>query len=219
MIVVADTGPVHYLVLIEAIDVLQPLYDRVLVPQAVAGELQADGTPAAVKSWIADPPIWVEIRPDPPEEPGMALLDPGERAAIMLALSYRAKRLLIDERYGRAEAERRQLMVTHTWCPGGGTSSRLAGFRELPYAASSDQFLSLCPTCGTRTPAAVCDEGIAPQNIQISLIADLPCALCHRSGRACDCWLIPSDSFAACVAHARSRLRSANPPAPDSVSL
>jgi predicted nucleic acid-binding protein len=42
MIVVADAGPPHYLVLIEAVDVLESLYSCVLVPQAVAGELQGD---------------------------------------------------------------------------------------------------------------------------------------------------------------------------------
>ena len=36
MIVVADTGPIHYLVLIAAVEVLKPLYRRVLVPQTVA---------------------------------------------------------------------------------------------------------------------------------------------------------------------------------------
>lgn len=40
MMVVADTGPIIYLVLIEAVDVLKPLYGHVLVPQTVVGELQ-----------------------------------------------------------------------------------------------------------------------------------------------------------------------------------
>jgi predicted nucleic acid-binding protein len=43
MIVVADTGPIHYLVPIEAVEVLKPLYSRVLVPQTVAWELQGTG--------------------------------------------------------------------------------------------------------------------------------------------------------------------------------
>jgi predicted nucleic acid-binding protein len=48
MIVVADAGPFHYLVLIGAVEVLQPLYGRVLVPQAVARELQETNTPATL---------------------------------------------------------------------------------------------------------------------------------------------------------------------------
>jgi predicted nucleic acid-binding protein len=114
MIVVADTSPINYLVLIGAVDVLQPLYGRVLVPQTVAAELLDPDTPAAVRVWIAQPPAWCEIRPDPPFDPTLQLLDAGERAAITLALVVHADRLLIDERDGRDEAERRRLRVTGT---------------------------------------------------------------------------------------------------------
>jgi len=38
------------------------------------------------------------------------MLDRGERAAIMLAVSVSAERILIDDRDGRAEAHRRQLL-------------------------------------------------------------------------------------------------------------
>lgn len=114
MIVVADAGPIHYLVLIGAVEVLQPLYGRVLVPQAVARELQQTNTPATVRAWIAQPPQWCEIRPDPPFDPALRFLDAGEHAAIALALSVNADRLRIDEQAGRAEAERRHLPVTGT---------------------------------------------------------------------------------------------------------
>jgi len=77
MIVVADAGPLHYLVLIGAVHVLKPLDSRVLVPQTVAGELQEANTPAAVRAWIAQPPEWCEIRPDPPSDPSLGFLDPG----------------------------------------------------------------------------------------------------------------------------------------------
>ena len=114
MIVVADTGPIHYLVLIAAVEVLKPLYSRVLVPQTVALELQGAGAPDAVRAWIKQPPEWCEIRPDPPPDLTLQFLDPGERAAITLALSLDAGRLPIDEWEGRAEAERRHLLVTGT---------------------------------------------------------------------------------------------------------
>ena len=115
MIVVADAGPIRYLVLIEAVDALSPLYDRVLIPQLVAEELSHAHAPEAVRSWIAQPPEWCEIRPDPRPRPIVQeFLDPGERAAIALAISVSAHRLLIDEWAGRAEAERQQLFVTGT---------------------------------------------------------------------------------------------------------
>jgi predicted nucleic acid-binding protein len=112
MIVVAS--PLHYLTLIGAVDVSQPLYGRVLVPQTVAGELQNTKTPAAVRAWITQPPPWCEIQVDPPADPALGFLDAGERAAITLALSIGADRLLIDDLAGRVEAERRQLPVTGT---------------------------------------------------------------------------------------------------------
>ena len=38
MIVVADTTPINYLILIEEIDVLPKLYGRVIIPRAVSEE-------------------------------------------------------------------------------------------------------------------------------------------------------------------------------------
>ena len=114
MIVVADATPLQYLVRIEAVHVLQPLYERVLVPQSVAHELQQPQTPAAVRVWIAPPPAWCEICPDPPADPTLDFLDAGERAAIALAESLGADRLLLDEWDARAEAQRRRLPVTGT---------------------------------------------------------------------------------------------------------
>jgi predicted nucleic acid-binding protein len=114
MIVVADTGPIHYLVLIEAIGILEPLYRRVVVPQTVAAELRAARTPTVLQEWIARPPAWFEVQPDPPSDVTLSFLDPGESAAILLAQSIKADRLLIDEWEGRAEAERRRLRITGT---------------------------------------------------------------------------------------------------------
>ena len=42
MIVVADTSPLHYLVLLEHTQVLQHLYGRIIIPRAVVRELQAN---------------------------------------------------------------------------------------------------------------------------------------------------------------------------------
>jgi hypothetical protein len=79
----------HYLILIEASSVLQPLYGHVLLPESVQLELQNQSAPAVVRQWVFNPPPWCEIRPDPPDDPELMFLDPGERAAIALALSTR----------------------------------------------------------------------------------------------------------------------------------
>ena len=64
-VVVADTGPVNYLVQIEAIDVLPKLFDTVVVPAAVHDELTHLRAPAPVRAWAESPPAWLDIRPNP----------------------------------------------------------------------------------------------------------------------------------------------------------
>jgi len=49
-VIISNTTPINYLVLIDQIDVLHHLYGRVLIPQAVCAELQAEGTPSNVNS-------------------------------------------------------------------------------------------------------------------------------------------------------------------------
>ena len=48
MIVVADSGPLHDLILLEHINLLHRFYDQVLVPQAVVGELSTLSAPGVV---------------------------------------------------------------------------------------------------------------------------------------------------------------------------
>lgn len=134
MIVVADTGPLNYLVLIEAVDVLQTLYKYVVVPQTVALELRSLGAPPAVQAWMERPPDWLEVRGDPPPDPTLEYLDPGESAALSLAELLRADGILIDERDGRAEAERRHLQVTGT--VGVLANAHLAGLLDFDEAVA-----------------------------------------------------------------------------------
>ena len=115
MIVVSNTTPLHYLALIELSHLLPALYARVLIPPAVAAELNNPGTPEAVRRWISDRPEWLDLRaPDtiPPDLP--KFLDPGEREAIALSQQVDADVLLIDEWDGREEAARRRLTVAGT---------------------------------------------------------------------------------------------------------
>jgi predicted nucleic acid-binding protein len=116
MIVVADSGPLHYLILLEQIDLLRRFYGQVLVPEPVASELSAAGAPGSVREWITKPPTWVDVRPVTADAVSTITddLDLGERAAIALAETMHADLLLIDEAAGRAEAKRRHLRVTGT---------------------------------------------------------------------------------------------------------
>jgi predicted nucleic acid-binding protein len=56
MIVVADSGPLHYLILLEHTELLRRFYGQVVMPEPVASELSAAGAPAFVREWITTPP-------------------------------------------------------------------------------------------------------------------------------------------------------------------
>ena len=108
--VVADTSPLNYLVLIEQIDLLPQLYGRVLIPEAVLDELSAMETPRLVRVWATNLPEWIEVSPATPiHDAGLTRLHAGERDAISLALTVHADAVLLDERHGRKEAENRGL--------------------------------------------------------------------------------------------------------------
>jgi predicted nucleic acid-binding protein len=115
MIVIADTTPLNYLVLIDQSNLLPRLYGRVLIPQAVYEEFQAEGAPASVRDWATHHPAWLEVRPALlPLGIGLDPLDPGEREAIALAVELKADLLILDDRDARLEATRRNLMVIGT---------------------------------------------------------------------------------------------------------
>jgi predicted nucleic acid-binding protein len=112
MIVISDSTPLHYLILIDEIQVLGELFGQVVIPQAVFDELQHENTRPGVKSWIADAPPWLQVRhTSATADPQLAVLGAGEREAIVLAQELRADLLLMDDRAGRHEAERRNLKV------------------------------------------------------------------------------------------------------------
>jgi len=127
-VVVADTSPLNYLVLIGHIDVLHRLYGRVLVPSEVLAELTDARAPQQVREWIQPLPEWVEVRDarGDSNDPALEQIDPGERAAILLAQDEPDVLLLIDDAAGREEANRRAI-------PNTGTLGilRAAGKREL----------------------------------------------------------------------------------------
>lgn len=115
MIVVADTSPINYLLLIGHVDILSALYERVLIPSSVRQELTSAGSPEAVRSWARALPDWCEERIVATTiDADLVRLDDGEREAIQLALESGIDTVLMDEIEGRRAAQRRNLRVTGT---------------------------------------------------------------------------------------------------------
>src|SRR5262245_2485000 len=114
-VIICNTTPINYLVLIDHIAVLHQLYTRDIIPQAVSGELQEEGTPAKVKAWVVTHPEWLEVRTvSGPLDASLDFLDVGEREAILLATELEADALIIDEPAGREAAKRQGLRVIGT---------------------------------------------------------------------------------------------------------
>ncbi len=115
MIIISDTSPINYLVLTGDIGILETLFKRVLIPQAVFGEMQHPKTPQPVKDWLDNPPSWLEVKQaaDPFFTPSKRL-GHGEREAIALAIELSADAILIDDRDGTQEARKNGLIALGT---------------------------------------------------------------------------------------------------------
>jgi predicted nucleic acid-binding protein len=94
ILIVADTGPLCYLILIDAIDLLPHLHDRIIIPSAVLAELTHPKAPTPVKAWSGSLPSWAEVKTAAHAELD-EILDPGEAEAIMLAEQLKAASLLL----------------------------------------------------------------------------------------------------------------------------
>ena len=135
-LVIADTSPINYLLLIGHVDVLPALFDRVILPAAVWDELKHPKAPPAVRNWVAAPPPWVDVRPSSPfHDASLAALDTGEGAAIALAIELHADLLLMDDEEGVIAARGKGLQVTGT----PGVLSRAAQRRLLDLADAFDR--------------------------------------------------------------------------------
>jgi predicted nucleic acid-binding protein len=113
MIIVSNTSPINYLILIGYIHLLPELFQQIIIPQAVYRELSDASAPSPVQTWIATPPDWLKIQPvNQPSDTILDLLDPGERAAIILAQEINADLLLLDDMKARRTATERGLAIT-----------------------------------------------------------------------------------------------------------
>ena len=112
-LIVADTGPVNYLVQIDCVDVLPELAETVVLPVSVLAELRSAHAPAAVRVWAEHLPDWIVLR-EPglliPAQPDLSLAD---RTAIALAMELNAL-LLMDDRKARRSASEQMVATIGT---------------------------------------------------------------------------------------------------------
>ena len=113
MTVVSNMSPLHYLILIECDRILPLLFAQVFAPPAVIDEMRAPSTPEVVRRWADSPPEWLKIvePADIEDIPrlGHGKRGAGEKAAIALAREIQADVLLIDDKKGIQEAQKRGL--------------------------------------------------------------------------------------------------------------
>ncbi len=83
MIVVSDTTPLNYLILLDAAHVLPALFGRVYAPSAVIRELSHPRSPEPVRRWTDSLPEWLTVREPTRIDPSLKL-GPGETAAAAL---------------------------------------------------------------------------------------------------------------------------------------
>lgn len=112
-VVVSDTSPLHYLILSDAQEILPQLFQSVVIPPTVFRELQQPNTPDRVKQWAAALPAWVTVQK--PSALNLTLdVDAGELEALCLAREIHAAAVLMDDRAGRAAAQKCGIAVVGT---------------------------------------------------------------------------------------------------------
>lgn len=114
MTIVSNTSPLINLARIGELDLLQELYETLIVPDAVWQEVVIDGAglPGAAQVETSG---WIKVQSVRNVQLVQALrqeLDPGEAEAITLAVETNADLLLMDERLGRETA--RHLGIHYT---------------------------------------------------------------------------------------------------------
>lgn len=110
MIIISDTSPISNLIQIDCLYLLEKLFGSVVIPPTVFKELCVLENQKAVLENTA----WIQVRQIKNYAKVAILesiLDKGEAEAIILAQELEAEQLLIDERKGRAEAEKLGLKI------------------------------------------------------------------------------------------------------------
>lgn len=114
--VICDTSPICYLILIGETGLLPQLFESVTIPVGVKDELMAEQNHDLIQAWIAAPPGWITIR-QVPQLPQLIdnlpnKLGRGEREVISMAVSLKANLIILDDWEARQAALSQGLTVT-----------------------------------------------------------------------------------------------------------
>ena len=141
MIVVSDTTPLHYLILIDQVHLLPALFGHVVTTPEVVDEMDQPESPEQLRQWVSQLPDWLEIKEPSTRLPAVARLGRGEATAISLATELKADALLIDERDGARVARAQGLFVTGTLgVLTTASKRRLVSLRDALQALASTNF-------------------------------------------------------------------------------
>ena len=143
MVIVSDASPIIALAVCNKLDLLDKLFDRVCVPQAVFNELSIPDKPKAdyIIEWAKD-----KVIPAKNTAAITALsmnLDLGESEAISLYWETSADFLLIDEKRGRIIAHRNGIKTI-------GTIGILLSSKQKGFIVSVEPFLDILVHNGFR---------------------------------------------------------------------
>jgi predicted nucleic acid-binding protein len=114
MIVISDTTPLNYLILIKRIEILRQLYEHVVIPPAVLAEMTSSDSPLAVSKWAVNRPMWITVRQVSASSSIEEEIEEGESQAILLAEELGADLVLLDDLRARQIAHDRGLKIVGT---------------------------------------------------------------------------------------------------------
>ncbi len=152
VLVVADTSPICYLILIGRVELLFAVFGAVTLPQQVHRGLLRGESPEEVRLWAVSLPRWVTVRT---VEVAESLdLDPGETEAIYLAKLLGAM-LIVDDSKARVVAATQGLKIT-------GLIGVLALAAEQSLIDFADAIADLKQTTFRIHPSVVAPSVVAP---------------------------------------------------------
>ena len=176
MIVISDTTPINYLVLIGAQEILHALFGLVYIPPAVFSELTRPKTPTIVRQWAENCPEWVIVQA--PKELDSALnpkLHDGEMQALSLAKELKPDWVLLDDWDARIAAKERNYPVSGSLNVLEEAACRdlliiedaIARLKLTNYRATKEQYQAVIGNVRTRKLALETEKKVGEQDEQI----------------------------------------------------